>query len=131
MFLSRRASTLFPKLENTYKLGPDDSETFNVSAAEEVISDQLNYHLTNHKYNQDTSAKMALTLSGLIKSEVKKLNIPRYKIVCQVIINQRKGQAINVSSRGLMEEKFDNFASVSFTNDEIIAVGIVHGFYFN
>ena len=48
-----------------------------------------------------------------------------------MIINERKGQSLNVSSRSLWESRFDNYASVSYMNDEVFAIGIVHGLYFD
>ena len=123
--------TVLPKLENSYKTEPDDSETFNVCAVERAIANVLNRHLADQKYDKDTSPKLALKLCGLIKSDVKRLCLPRYKIVSQVIINERKGQALNVCSRSLWEEKFDNYGCATFMNDEIFAIGIVHGLYFD
>ncbi len=118
-------------MENTYKTNPDEGAEFNVCSVERVIKNVLEKHLTDQKYDSETSPKLAMKLSGLLKSEVKRLNMARYKIVSHVIINERRGQALHVVSRCLWEEHMDNFGCVTFMNDHIFAVGIVHGMYFD
>ena len=52
-------------------------------------------------------------------SSLADLDLPRYKIVVQVTIGERKHQAIQVASRCLWDSKTDNYASASFQNVRI------------
>ena len=75
---------MVPKLENSYRTEPEDAEAFNACAVERAITGVLNAHLQDAKYDAVSAPKLAMKLSGLIKSEVKRLNMPRFKIVSQV-----------------------------------------------
>ena len=116
-----------PRLANTYKTTPDSNTIFNTEAVQHTITNILTTHLKDYTYEKGSSAELTTTLSGLIKSEVKTLDIPRYKLVCQVIINQKMGQAIHASSRCLWDEKLDNFACGVFVSDTVFAIGKVGG----
>ena len=76
---------MVPKLANSYRTEPEDAEAFNVCAVERAISGVLSTHLQDAKYDAASAPKLAMKLSGLIKSEVKLLNMPRFKVVTQVI----------------------------------------------
>lgn len=69
-------------------------------------------------------------ISASIKMEVlKKLNLPRYKIVTQVIIGQMKDQGVSITSRCMWEPSSDNYTSASFKNKFIWASAMVFGIY--
>ncbi len=55
-----------------------------MNAVERAIAKVLNAHLPEHAYCSTESPKMALKLCGLIRAEVKMIDMPRYKIVAQV-----------------------------------------------
>ena len=44
---------------------------------------------------------MSTTLSGLIMEEIKNCNYSRYKLICNVILGQTKGQDLQYASRCL------------------------------
>ena len=75
---------MVPRLENSYKTKPGETEAFNVCAVERAIHGVLSTHLAEVRYDQDTAARLAMKLASLIKADVKKLCMPRYKIVTQV-----------------------------------------------
>ena len=75
---------MVPRLENSYKTNPGETEAFNVCAVERAIHGVLSTHLAEVRYDQDTAARLAMKLASLIKADVKKLCMPRYKIVTQV-----------------------------------------------
>ena len=64
------------------------------------------------------------SLTGLIKSAVLAINpstglsswIPRYKVVVQVTMGERKEQDVRVASRCLWDTETDNYASASMQN---------------
>ncbi len=59
------------------------------------------------------SVQIAEQVKQRIKSE---MNIPRYKIVVQVIIGEMKDQGVRVASKCLWDADSDNYASYSFRN---------------
>lgn len=57
------------------------------------------------------------------------LNYPRYKIVVQTAIGQKKAQGVRVASRGLWDTETDNCATSYFENETIWATVMVFGLY--
>ncbi|KAM9323531.1 dynein light chain Tctex-type 5 [Pholidichthys leucotaenia] len=117
-----------PKMENTYQLGP--FKRFPVSAVTDILKDVLTSYLKQERYDYEWSQKMTQTLSEVIRSQVKDLKIPRYKIVILVHIGQLNGQSIQISSRCLWDASNDTFASYSFKNSSLFGVATVYGVYF-
>ena len=56
--------------------------------------------------------------------------MPRYKLGVQVILGELKGQGLRLASKSLWDPKFDNWASHTFTNENLFCTGIVCGIYF-
>ena len=70
--------------------------------------------------------KLACELSERIKDEVKqKMNLPRRKLVSFVTIGSRQGQGATVASRCVWDEKADRYASATYKNSTLFAVGVV------
>ena len=86
-------------------------------------------NLWEESYDPDRCNIFAMMLSEQIKSSVKSLNFPRYKIVSVVTVGSKSGQTYVQASRSLQNENFDEFVSESFENDSIFAVGVVYAFY--
>ena len=69
-------------------------------------------------------------LADSVLTKVKELGYTRYKIIVQVTVGQRLGQAMRVVSRALWNVKTDSFASVSYESHTMYCVINVFGLYF-
>ena len=70
------------------------------------------------------------TISDKIKDTVRaELNLPRYKLVVQVTIGQKKDQGVRITSRCLWDTQTDNYASIDYKNEHIWASAMVFGLY--
>ena len=118
------------KLQNTYKLGPEDNEKFSSDKVEKALKSILESFLVDEEYEARKCASMVQNLSDVIKARVKDMHFPRYKIVCNVMIGQNTGQGVRSASRALWETKTDNFACASYQNSSLFAIAMVHGIYF-
>lgn len=47
-----------------------------------------------------------------------------------MILGELKGQGLRLASKSLWDPKFDNWASHTFTNENLFCTGIVFGIYF-
>ena len=66
-----------------------------------------------------------------IKAEVKaKGNIPRHKIVVQVVCGQNNAQGVRVASKCLWDKKHDNYATATFSTKDIHITAMVFGLYY-
>ena len=114
--------------ENTYKLEP--SEKFQASKVKEIIEDVLKTMLKDEAYDPKSSRQFVKTLCEIIKGRVKELKHERYKIVVTVSIGQLKDQGFRMGSRCCWDSKRDTFATASFRNKTLFAVGTVWGVYY-
>ncbi|XP_076001294.1 dynein light chain Tctex-type 5-A-like [Genypterus blacodes] len=116
------------KLENTYQLGPH--KRFPVLAVTNILKDMLTNYLQEETYEVEWSQQMTKTLCEVIKSHVKDLKIPRYKVVVMVHIGHITGQGLRNSSRCLWDASNDTCASYSFKNSSLFGVATVYATYF-
>ena len=77
----------------------------------------------------DEAEELSKKIADLIKLQVKeKLNIPRFKVVVQVNIGQKKDQGVLVTSRCLWSS-LDNYATASYQDEKIWATAITFALY--
>uniref|UniRef100_A0A8C8SRC4 Tctex1 domain containing 4 n=1 Tax=Pelusios castaneus TaxID=367368 RepID=A0A8C8SRC4_9SAUR len=118
------------RYENTYKMQPDEGCKFDASQAQRALESTLASYLRDARYNPATSGQLAQSLCELIRSRLKDLTPPRYKLVCNVFLGQRGQQSLQVVSRALWDPENDNVASATFLNGSLFAVATAHGLYF-
>ena len=121
---------LQPRLENTYKLEPDDGKYFAINKVESLLKETLEKRLNNVDYSNENCRLLTTDLTADIKSKVKALEFPRYKLVCNVIITENKAQGMEIASRCIWNHCTDNFASYTYKNASLIAIANVYGVYF-
>ena len=77
----------------------------------------------------DEAEELSKKIADLIKLRVKeKLNIPRFKVVVQVNIGQKKDQGVLVTSRCLWSS-LDIYATASYQDEKIWATAITFALY--
>lgn len=118
------------RYENTYKLGPDSGKVASSNKIETAVKSILEQFLGNEKYSPDTCSSLACSLSIMIKNAVKDMDLPRYKIITNVIISQHGAQSMQTASRCLWDTSTDNFSHVTYNNASLCAVVTVHCVYF-
>ncbi|CAE7233547.1 tctex1d1-b [Symbiodinium sp. KB8] len=117
--------------ENTYIMAPKDDEKMLPSKVTAVIKNVMESYLQDKEYAVEDAKAWTLDLSNEIKASVKQdLNIPRYKIIVQVVIGEQASQGIRVASKCLWDVNSDNWASYTFENQSLFAVGMVFGCYY-
>ena len=118
------------RLQNTYRTDPDPKEKFAPRQVKKVVENILSSYLEGEAYDPRKCAHLAQSLTDVIKKRVKEMNLPRYKIVCNVVIGQKQHQAIRCASRCLWNDNLDNSASASFENSTLFAMATVYGLYY-
>ncbi|NWS71876.1 TC1D4 protein, partial [Crotophaga sulcirostris] len=117
-------------LENTYRMRPDEGCKFDAGQVQQVLEGALAGTLGTTVYTPQGSALLAQSLAELLRSRVKEVVPPRYKVVCHVLLGQQGQQSLLVASRALWDPESDSFASTTFSNSSLFAVATVHGVYF-
>nr|XP_010301385.1 PREDICTED: LOW QUALITY PROTEIN: tctex1 domain-containing protein 4 [Balearica regulorum gibbericeps] len=120
------------RLENTYKMRPDEGCKFDAGRVQRVLEGDLArvQCLGTMVYSPQGSAPLAQSLAELLQSQAKEVVPPRYKLVCHVLLGQQGQQSLLVASRALWDPESDSFASATFSNASLFAVATVHGVYF-
>eukprot|EP00747_Dinoflagellata_sp_TGD_P161900 gnl/TRDRNA2_/TRDRNA2_178903_c0_seq1.p1 gnl/TRDRNA2_/TRDRNA2_178903_c0~~gnl/TRDRNA2_/TRDRNA2_178903_c0_seq1.p1 ORF type:complete len:131 (+),score=36.93 gnl/TRDRNA2_/TRDRNA2_178903_c0_seq1:179-571(+) len=116
--------------ENTYIMAPKDEEKFLPSKVTETLERVMTEYFKDKEYNVEDAKIWTLELSNDIKAAVKELNIPRYKIIVQVVIGEQGSQGVRVASKFLWDVTADNWASYTYESQSLFAVGMVFGCYF-
>ena len=71
-----------PAFENTYRLEPKETDRFYPSKVKECRSEVIAKHMKDKEtYDHQQAKGLAEKIADEIKSSVKSLNIPAYKIV--------------------------------------------------
>ena len=130
MSVGRDTATSKIRYENTYRLMPDDGTAFKETEVTRILDDVLKLCLSGAHYHARHVAIYSQNIVDEVKRRVKELEMPRYKIVCQVLIGSQSGQGIQMGSRALWNTVTDRFASASFENEHLYAVASVHAVYF-
>lgn len=115
------------KMENTFRVEPISD--FPIRAVKKVIEDTFEKHLEGKTYNPVESNILAKDIAGSMKSKIKALACPRYKVTVFVVIGQSKGTSINFASRCAWNEKYDRFIEHKYSQGPLFAVALVYGVY--
>jgi len=118
------------KLQNTYKVGPNEDEKFNRCTVQNKLANILESFLAGEKYDEKKSPIMARNLTEVIRGRMRELAFPRYKIVVNVMIGHNNGQGMNCSSKFLWDDKNDNFATATYKGGNLFAIASVYGLFF-
>eukprot|EP00798_Chlamydomonas_sp_ICE-L_P021090 gene21090-27977_t len=119
--------------ENTYITEPegyDDETRFQRHKVQAVLKQVLKERMEKQKYDPVKGAQIAKQLADDLREKVKGLGYDRYKLIFQVTIGQKIGQAMRIVSRCLWDTKNDNFASEYFENESLYCVCQVYGLYY-
>ncbi|SBT77345.1 dynein light chain, putative [Plasmodium ovale] len=73
--------------------------------------------LKNSLLNTDDKEEITKNICSLIKNRLKVLTSDKYKIIVEVLLNENKGQGINVSTRLFYNKQSDFFFKESIDNE--------------
>ena len=124
----------------TYRLKPNENEKFYPSKVytmvHEILSKEFDEAKVDEKWIEDwvdfgdEIEDLTKDLADKIKSGIKsKLNLPRYKLIVQVTLGQRKDQGVRITSRCLWDTSTDNYTSVNYQNAHVWVSALVFGLY--
>lgn len=124
----------------TYILAPSEDEKFYPSKVYKVVYETLSKEFDDSKVDEkwiddwadfgDDFEDLTKDLADKVKRAVKeKLNVPRYKIIVQVTIGQRKDQGVRITSRCLWDTSTDNYTAVNYQNEHVWVSALVFGLY--
>ncbi|XP_076466102.1 dynein light chain Tctex-type protein 2B-like [Babylonia areolata] len=118
------------KLENSYRMKPQDEERFQSWRVEGVMREVLEERLKGVTYDPVKSQELTKQLAQEIQKRVKDFRWQRYRVVCQITLGQQSQQGLQVASRCVWDHSLDSHASVTYDNKSIFVVAQCYGVYF-
>ncbi|XP_018608916.1 tctex1 domain-containing protein 1-A [Scleropages formosus] len=118
------------RLENTYKTGPDDSCRFDANHIQRILQSALDGFLGDALYSAAAGGQLSRTLSERLRSQIRDISLPRYKLISFVVVGQCSNHDLQVASRCLWDTQTDSSAVAVFQNSSLFAVAIIYGVYF-
>lgn len=101
------------RYENTYRMEPDPDHRINMLRINQVVTTIIDAAVTNYTYDANQARQLTLTLADRLRAQIKSLVYPRYRVIVQVCIGQKKGQDVRVISRALWEPKWDRHITIN------------------
>ncbi|XP_064624935.1 dynein light chain Tctex-type 5-B-like isoform X2 [Lineus longissimus] len=114
--------------ENTYQMDPP--ERFKAEQVSDIIREVLNSSLEETTYEPMACSILSKTIAQDIKLRVEELDFKRYKLISWVTIGEKKDQGVRIGSRCVWDQDRDNFATATFENTHIYAVGMMYAVYY-
>ena len=128
--LDKSESRNGPKLENTYKLEPDN--VFKLCDVETIANKVLKEKLADVTYDSEDCKDLSQSTAATILEKIKSIGFKRYKIIANVSIGSLKEKpGMQFGSRCLWNKNTDNFVSIKYSNSSIFAVAMIYGLYFD
>ncbi|RNA10656.1 tctex1 domain-containing 4 isoform X4 [Brachionus plicatilis] len=118
-----------PRVENTFKLSPDDSKRFYAYKLKPIIQETIVSEVDKADAQSTNCQHLTMELADIIRSLTKDVYQPRYKVLVFVAVGDNKGQDLRLASRCLWNTEFDNCVSVSHTTKNLWASAIVYILY--
>ncbi|KOO21044.1 tctex1 domain-containing protein 2, partial [Chrysochromulina tobinii] len=113
-----------------YSVRPTFKEKFPPSEVKKIIGSYLNEFLADKTYSPELTAQWTRELADGIKQSIKtQLELPRYKIVVQVVIGEMRGEGVRMGCRCFWDADTDNYADESYRNDSLFCVAAAFGVY--
>ncbi|KAJ7330609.1 hypothetical protein OS493_022224 [Desmophyllum pertusum] len=116
-----------PSLENSFQMSPDTF--FNSEEARRLAEDVLHRNFHGVKYEREKCRELVVKASDELKDMVKNLGSDRFKFVCMVYLGSLQSQGMSITSRCVMDERFDRCATASFRNHSLYVVATIYGVY--
>jgi hypothetical protein len=119
--------------ENTYITSPSgygEGAKFQRHKVQAILKSVLKERMEKQQYDPVKAAQISKHIAEDLREKVKALGYDRYKLVIQVTLGQKKGQAMRIVSRCLWDTSTDSFASEYFENESLYCVCQVFGLYF-
>ncbi|XP_068926673.1 dynein light chain Tctex-type protein 2 [Petaurus breviceps papuanus] len=115
------------KYANTYRMEP--YRKFQAQTVQRKVQQILSDKLKNLKYDETTFSSLSLELADRILAAVKEFAFSRYKFIIKIILIQKTGQSINISSRWIWDVAWDSWLEAKHETESYVALALVYALY--
>ena len=115
--------------QTTYSIRPTFKDKFRPSEVRSAVKEFIDRTLQDIKYDHSQASSLSKSLSEQIRDQLRTTQHPRYKLMVQVVLGDKKGQAVRVGTRCRWDADTDSLASYTYTNDTLFCVVVVFACY--
>ncbi|XP_001381627.1 dynein light chain Tctex-type protein 2 isoform X2 [Monodelphis domestica] len=115
------------KYANTYRMEP--YQKFQAQRVQKKVQQILTDRLHKVKYNEETFSSLSVELADRILAAVKEFPFTRYKYIVKIILIQKTGQSINISSRWIWDVAWDTWLEAKHEAESYVALALVYALY--
>ena len=119
-----------PYNQPSYSIRPHFSKKFRPLQLQELLNTSLREKLEDKEYEPELIPTWTKEASDHIREKFKQLDMPRYKILVQVIVGEARGGGIKVAARCFWDNDTDAYVSAHYISKSIFAVAAVFGVYY-
>jgi len=116
-------------VQDTYSVRPAFKDKFRPSEVRSQLKEFLDRTLQDIKYDHAQASALSKSLSEQIRDQLRASQHPRYKLMVQVVLGDKKGQAVRVGTRCRWDADTDSLASYTYTNETLFCVVVVFACY--
>ncbi|VDL81904.1 unnamed protein product [Nippostrongylus brasiliensis] len=103
------------EVSRDFVLRPNHNEKFRPANGETLLRSVAEEMLGSKSYEDGDQLSNSIAL--MITDRLKALSLPHYKYVVQVMIGERHGQGLNITSQCVWDVDCDGLAKYFYTND--------------
>ncbi|XP_027710601.1 tctex1 domain-containing protein 3 [Vombatus ursinus] len=115
------------KYANTYRMEP--YRKFQAHSVQRKVQQILTDRLKNVKYSEETFSLLSLELADRVLAAVKEFAFSRYKYIVKIILIQKTGQSIKISSRWIWDVAWDTWLEAKHEAESYVALALVYALY--
>ncbi|KAI6652831.1 Tctex1 domain-containing protein 2-like [Oopsacas minuta] len=119
-----------PNEQPRYSIRPHFSQKFRPIELQELLNTTLREELDDKEYSSETVPSLTKEISDQIREKFKQLDLPRYKILVQVIIGEARGGGVKIAARCFWDNDTDSYLTAHYMSKSIFAVATVFGVYY-
>jgi hypothetical protein len=119
--------------ENTFITDPASygpRTQFRAHEVQAILRAVLRERMQEQQYDPVKAAHISKHIAEDLREKVKALGCERHKLVIQVTLGQKTGQAMRIASRCLWDTATDGFASETYENETLYCVCQVFAVYY-
>lgn len=115
--------------DDAYSYQTEPTVTINPKKIAEIAQHVLEDRLKNKEYSPSTMKKAASQVSFIIREEIKRLNLDRYRIISHVTIGEKCDQDVMMNFLYLWKPEYDHYAIAKYEHPKFFATALVFLIY--
>ena len=116
--------------QTNYSIRPHFNKKFRPSQLQDLVNSSLREQLFDKEYEAALVPVWTKEISDHIRENFKQQDLPRYKILVQVLIGEARGGGVKMGARCFWDSDTDGYVTGHYISKTIFAVATVFGVYY-